>query len=548
MECTILVATDAYGMGIDNPDILLVIQWDIPISFDAMIQRMGRAGRKGGNAIFVLLTPKWSNVKDQKEIDDQVAGRFPSADTSHTLSNLNRPKSLLQPSPLSQNTTAAEEDLDIESIAGSDEEFDDDEDLLEALLNIEADEQQKRTKEVKRNNKSDADKRAKLPDEIFDYIHTVKCRRLFSLAWYGDVTYALEEGIAKPLPELCCNGPGCKSTMPEIFNREPFVDTTPIKVTESDREWMAFCTSELRKWRKNTSLQLWKSEGLTGEELHLMPDNLIIPDSCLLALAKHGSELALAISSEKLREFLQPWEGVDEYLEELFTLIKRSSPQISSSTNFGPSRAERKETLKAARTSKKLKYMDDLVVAEAAKMTALRDSWLVSQGKSSPGTTLRMKQAANQKKKEKKRLEKRQEKSKASDIRRLAVENRQAEVGHFQDVLSDPPDAPTDPLNETHPLLPPTAHLTRVQLMTESQPLVTATAGQVLQGIRKKKSAIALAAAARLPRRGTLAQPTTPLVQMELICPGSKRKVRVTANAIENTPTKRMKVSQHDPV
>lgn len=59
-ECTILVTTDAYGMGIDNPDIRLVIQWDLPISFDSMIQRIGRAGRKGQQSTFVLLTPKWT--------------------------------------------------------------------------------------------------------------------------------------------------------------------------------------------------------------------------------------------------------------------------------------------------------------------------------------------------------------------------------------------------------------------------------------------------------------------------------------------------------
>lgn len=33
----IFVATDAYGMGINNLDIKLVIQWDFPITFDAMI-------------------------------------------------------------------------------------------------------------------------------------------------------------------------------------------------------------------------------------------------------------------------------------------------------------------------------------------------------------------------------------------------------------------------------------------------------------------------------------------------------------------------------
>ena len=45
-NCTILVVTDAYGMGIDNPDIGLVVWWNLLISFDLMIQRIGRAGRK----------------------------------------------------------------------------------------------------------------------------------------------------------------------------------------------------------------------------------------------------------------------------------------------------------------------------------------------------------------------------------------------------------------------------------------------------------------------------------------------------------------------
>lgn len=57
-EYVILVATDAYGMSIDNHDIRLVIQWDLPIEFDAMIQHMGRAEKKGQQSTFVLLTPK----------------------------------------------------------------------------------------------------------------------------------------------------------------------------------------------------------------------------------------------------------------------------------------------------------------------------------------------------------------------------------------------------------------------------------------------------------------------------------------------------------
>ena len=75
LECTILIATDSYGMGINNPEIKLVIQWDIPVTFDAMIQRMGCAKRKGGQATFILITPKWTILKDEKEIEQRAEKR-----------------------------------------------------------------------------------------------------------------------------------------------------------------------------------------------------------------------------------------------------------------------------------------------------------------------------------------------------------------------------------------------------------------------------------------------------------------------------------------
>lgn len=37
-HCIILVAIDAYSIGIDNLDIKLVIWWDFPLIFDTMIQ------------------------------------------------------------------------------------------------------------------------------------------------------------------------------------------------------------------------------------------------------------------------------------------------------------------------------------------------------------------------------------------------------------------------------------------------------------------------------------------------------------------------------
>jgi superfamily II DNA helicase RecQ len=56
----IIVATDAMGMGIDNPDIRLVVQWGVPPSMGALMQRAGRAARgKEVCGKFILLVPPW---------------------------------------------------------------------------------------------------------------------------------------------------------------------------------------------------------------------------------------------------------------------------------------------------------------------------------------------------------------------------------------------------------------------------------------------------------------------------------------------------------
>ena len=72
-ECPVMVATNAFGMGIDKPDVRIVLHFDIPDSPEAYFQEAGRAGRDGKRAYAVLLYNEAALTACKKRVEK----RFP---------------------------------------------------------------------------------------------------------------------------------------------------------------------------------------------------------------------------------------------------------------------------------------------------------------------------------------------------------------------------------------------------------------------------------------------------------------------------------------
>jgi hypothetical protein len=299
----IVLATSAYGMGINNPDVWRVVIWLAPVTAADWQQRAGRAMRKvKQNEIgqCILFVPK------------KLYRHEPRKDSS-----LGKGSSLSQ----SQSVDELDEDLGGFTTASDSEASSLNEDVIERAQGEPSSSQQDNTSTRKSAN--DKGKKGRQVDsEVLQILSQGGCLRVALLKALSDDTYHPRH--SRPLPKPCCSYCDPKE------QRLPLIPPNlrqPGKrrdgETEIRRIWIK---QELEKWRNE------KAQNSTDEICRRQP-SMLMPDSILRDIWSNWYD---GESVVQFRSQYSHWSGCTRYAQEILALINRIRNRSGGGDGQGP--------------------------------------------------------------------------------------------------------------------------------------------------------------------------------------------------------------------